>query len=430
VEIQVKHKGTFGREMFLSIPWEECVGDYEKSFKKLRRKIKLPGFRPGKVPKQVLVNQYQPLIEAEFLEHNIQSYYQRALKNEEIEPINKAEISDVEFNYGQTFIFKASFDVEPVINLPKLKKNKLHVVKPVYETDEEDISFAIEEFCRSHTKIETVEDGAKIDDFIICDLQETDFTGNPLIGRKIEKQYLKVGDPHLSEETNAALKGIKSGNMRPITMESGDKKSYYHVNVINVERHTLPEVNDEFVTQIDPEVSDVAAWKEKIREAITRRYEDSSEEQFSQHIIDAYIQYVNPEYPESMADAYLDSLVEDVKQSGDKVKDENKLREMFRPSAIRNLKYYLIRKMLVKDQNISVSSDEIDEEIQKRCKVNQDKANEISKYYRKPSNKKRLSDELIDRKITEFLKQFTKVKIETIKTADLRKKELEHTHEH
>ena len=264
MEIQVKHKGTFGREMFLSIPWEECVGDYEKSFKKLRRKIKLPGFRPGKVPKQVLVNQYQPLIEAEFLEHNIQSYYQRALKNEEIEPINKAEISDVEFNYGQTFIFKASFDVEPVINLPKLKKNKLHVVKPVYETDEEDISFAIEEFCRSHTKIETVEDGAKIDDFIICDLQETDLTGNPLIGQKIEKQFLKVGDPHLSEETNAALKGIKSGDMRPITMESGDNKSYYQVNAINVERHTLPEVNDEIVTQIDPEVSDVAAWKEKI----------------------------------------------------------------------------------------------------------------------------------------------------------------------
>ena len=73
-----------------------------------------------------------------------------------------------------------------------MKKNKLHVVKPVYETDEEDISFAIEEFCRSHTKIETVEDGAKIDDFIICDLQETDLTGNPLIGQKIEKQFLPL----------------------------------------------------------------------------------------------------------------------------------------------------------------------------------------------------------------------------------------------
>ena len=86
--------------------------------------------------------------------------------------------------------------------------------------------------------------------------------------------------------------------------------------------------------------------------------------------------------------------------------------------------------MLVQDQNISVSSDEIDVEVRQRCEVNPDKANEISKYYRKPSNKERLSDELINRKITEFLKQFTKVRIETIKTEDLRKKELEHAHEH
>ena len=430
MEIQVKHKGVFSREMFLSIPWEECSKDYEKSFAKLRRKIKLPGFRPGKVPKQVLVNQYQSLIEAKFLEHYIQTYYQKALKIEEIDPINNGEVSNVEFKYGQTFTFKISFDVEPEIILPKLKKNKLHVVKQIYEMDEEDISFSIEEFRRSHTQKETVEDGAQIDDFIFCNLQETDFAGNPLIGRKIEKQYLKVGDPHLSDETNASLNGIKSGDVRPITMKSSDNKSYYQVNVINVERHTLPEINNEFVTQIDPEVSDVAAWREKIREAIAKRYEARSEEQFSQHIIDAYIQYVNPEYPESMADAYLESLVEDVRQSGDKVKDENKLREMFRPSAIRNLKYYLIRKVILKDQDISVSSDDVDGEIQKRCEMNPDNANEISKYYRKPSNKKRLSEELIDRKITEFLKQFAKIKTETIKTADLRKKELEHTHEH
>ena len=84
----------------------------------------------------------------------------------------------------------------------------------------------------------------------------------------------------------------------------------------------------------------------------------------------------------------------------------------------------------MKDQGISVPSDDVDGEIQKRCKTNPDNVNEISKYYRKPSNKKRLSDELIDKKITEFLKQFAKIKIETIKTADLRKKELEHTHEH
>lgn len=430
MEIQLKQKGSFGWEMLLSIPWEECAMDYEKSFRKLRRKIKLPGFRPGKVPKQVLVNQYQPLIEAEFLEYNIQSYYQKALKNEEIEPINKGEVSDVEFKYGQTFTFKVSFDVEPEITLPKLKRNKLKVVKPVYAIDEEDVKLTIEEFRRSHTKVETVETGAETGDFILCDLQETDFSGNPLIGRKIEKQYLKVGDSHLSDETHTVLKGVKPGDNRKITLNSGENNTHYKVDAINVERHILPDINDEFVSQIDPEVSDVDGWKEKIRTAINTRYETRAKEQFSQYVIDAYIQYVNPEYPESMAEAYLDSLIEDVKQSGDKVKDEEKLRDMFRPSAIRNLKFYLIRKALVQDQNISVSADEVEEEIRTRVETNHDKAGDISKYYRKPSNKKRLSDELIDRKITDFLEHYTKVTIETIKTEDLRKKELEHAHEH
>lgn len=430
MEIQLKEKGSFGREMFLSIPWEEYAGDYEKSFRKLRRKIKLPGFRPGKVPKQVLVKQYQPLIEAEFLDHNIQSYYQKALKNEEIEPINKAAVSDVEFEHGKTFTFKASFDVEPEITLPKLKRNKLKVVKPVYEIDDEDVKLTIEEFRRSHTKVETVETGAETGDYILCDLQETDFTGNPFIGKKIEKQYLKVGDTHLSDETHTALKGIKPGDKRKITLNSGEITTHYKVDAINVERHILPEINDEFVLQVDPEVADVNGWKEKIRTVINTRYETRATEQFNQHIIDEYINYVNPEYPESMADAYLDSLVEDVKKSGEKVKDEEKIRDMFRPTAIRNLKYYLIRKALVQDQNISVSSEEIEKEIRLRCEVNSEKSNEISKYYRKPSNKKRLSDELIDKKITDFLEHYTKVTIETVKTEDLRKKETEHTHEH
>jgi len=430
VEIQLNEIGSFKRELSISVPWEECALDYEKAFNKLRRKIKLPGFRPGKVPKQVLEKQYQPLIEAEFLEINIQSYYQKALKSEKQEPINQAEVSAVDFKYGQTLSFKASFEIEPVIQLPKLKKNKLRVVKPVYETDEKDIELTINEFQRSYTKVETVENGAEIGDYILCDLQETDSSGNPLIGRKIEKQYLKVGDSHLSEETNKRLDGIKPGDERGVTLQSGEIKTQYIVKAVNIERHILPELNMEFISQIDPEVSDVEEWKGKIAKAIQTNYEAKSEEKLSEGLIDEMISFVGPEYPESMMDGYLDSLVENVKESGEQVKDEEKLREMLLPSAIRNLKYYLIRKAIIKDQDVSISSDEIDEEIKARCEANPQKSKDISLYYRKPSNKKRLSDDLTDRKVTDYLKQFAKVSLETIKTSDLRKKELEHTHEH
>ena len=142
------------------------------------------------------------------------------------------------------------------------------------------------------------------------------------------------------------------------------------------------------------------------------------------------IQYVKPEYPTSMEESYLDRLVEDVKKSGEKIEDESKIREMFRPSAIRNLKLYVIRKALIREQDLSVTSEEVEQKIKTSCVENPDKEKDIKKYYKKPSNKKQLADNLLDEKITNYLKQFAKVATETIKTADLRKKEMEHRHDH
>jgi trigger factor len=430
MEIQLNEKGTFNREMILSIPWDECARDYEKTILKLRRKIKLPGFRPGKVPKQVLINQYQPLIEAEFLEHNIQSYYKKALNNEEIQPINQAEVSDVDFSFGQPLSFKASFEIEPEISLPKLKKNKLKVVKPIYKTDDEDVTLAIEEYRRSNMNVKTIENGAEAGDYIICDLQETDAAGNPLIGQKIEKQYLKVGDSQFSEDTNRILTGIKPGESRQISLQANETVSHYKVNTTNVERQILPEINDEFIQQIDPEVSGIEEWKHKIRDVIEKNYDAKSKEQFNQNLFDAMIHFVNPDYPPSMETGYLDGFVEDIKKSGEHVKDEKKVRDMFRPTAVRNLKYFLIRKALIKDQNISVSSEEVEKRINQSCLENPKKEKEIKKYYRKPSHKKRLMDSMIDEKIMDYLEQFAKVTLDTINTADLRKQQKEQTHEH
>ena len=429
MEITVKENGSFERELCLSIPWKECKPEYDRALSKIRKKIKIPGFRPGKVPMQVLLNQYQSLIEAEFMDQNIQLYYQKALKVKELEPINQAKVSDVDFKYGENFSFRTSFEIEPTIEIPKLKKNKLKVVRPIYETDEQDLTNAIDEYRQSQTQVQTIEDGAQNDDFIFCDLQETDADANPLIGKKIEKQYLKVGSPHFSRETNAILTGVRPGDIRKITLESGENVSHYSLSCINVERHTLPDITDDFVKKIDPGLSNVDEWKDKIRKIIASKYESKSEEEFSQNINNSVVDFVDPAYPSSMEEGYLDSLVEDVKKSGEKIEDESKIREMFRPSAIRNLKLYLIRKAIIKEQDLSVSVDEVEEKIKKSCLDNPSQEKEIKKYYKKPSNKKQLSNNMLDQKMTEYLKQFAKVTTETIKTADLRKKEMERSHE-
>ena len=102
-------------------------------------------------------------------------------------------ISDVDFVHSEHFKFKVSFEIEPEIKLPKLKKNTLKVEKTKYITDEQDIDMAIDEVRNGHAEVKTIEDGARLEDFLICDLQELDESGLPIIGKKLETRYIKIG---------------------------------------------------------------------------------------------------------------------------------------------------------------------------------------------------------------------------------------------
>ena len=170
MDIQLKEHNTYAREVTINLPWSEIEQDFEKAIKTFSKRVKLPGFRPGKVPRKVLMKQFQPSIEADFVENSVNTYYLKALQEKAIVPINMGSVSDVHFHHGEHFKFKVAFEIEPKVQLPKLKRNSLKLEKTTYITDDEDIDMAIDEVRHGHAEVQTVEDGAKVDDFVICDL--------------------------------------------------------------------------------------------------------------------------------------------------------------------------------------------------------------------------------------------------------------------
>ncbi len=119
MKITIKELNSYSRELSIDLEWSEIEKDFEKSTARFSKKIKMPGFRPGKVPKKVLMDRFQPAIESEFVENSVNQYYLQALEEKEITPVNKGSVSDIDFNYGQQFKFKVSFEVEPLVVLPK-----------------------------------------------------------------------------------------------------------------------------------------------------------------------------------------------------------------------------------------------------------------------------------------------------------------------
>ena len=424
MKIDVKNINDYTKEVKLDIPWSTLEPDFNTTLKNFSKKVKLPGFRPGKIPRDRLMQQFQPNIEAQFMDDNIHKYYLTALQEQKIVPVNQAEIRDVIFKMGEHFSFTAKFEVEPDFKLPKFKNNMFKVQKNKFIPDDQDIDDAIDQLRRSHARIETVEDGAKEKDFILCDLQKLDESGVAIIGKKFEKQMLKVGDGSFTDDQKDRLIGLKPGDTSKLDLPDGEDKSIknpYDLNVVKVEREVLPEINDDFVRLINPDLKSIDDLNKDVLDKINQNFEERSRQTFEKDLSDALIEKIGVETPPSMVNNYLNNILEDVKKqnNGEKI-DEEKVLETYRPSAERNLKWYLIRKKIIDQEQISIGRSDIDAEIENLVSRSPNSEKEIRRFYKKPSNRQKIEDDITEKKILEYLTQFAKIKEVEVNTKDIR----------
>ena len=423
MKIKANKTNEYTRELEINIPWSELESDFNATIKKFSKKVKMPGFRAGKIPRDRLMQQFQAIIEAEFMENNFQKYYLMAVQQEELLPVNKAEISDVHFHMNEHFSFKAVFEIQPEMIIPKLKRNSLSVQRTIYIHDEHDIEDAIMQLRKSHATIATVEDGAIEGDYLICTLQKLDESGVPIIGKKFEKQYLRVGKGSFTDNQKEKLIGLKPGDstrvILPVNQEG--ENADYELTVGNVEREILPEVNEEFLKRINSDLDSLDALTSDVEKKIKANFEERSRTAYERDLFDALIDLASPSFAPSMVENYLANLIEDVKkQNKGEPMDDEKVREHYTPVAERNVKWYSLRNKLIETQDIAASKENVEDYIEKLVERTPQSEKEIRKFYKKPSNRKRVEDDLVEKKILDYLEQFAKVKEVEVYTKDLR----------
>ena len=423
MKITLKEISSVSQEIALDLDWSDIKNDFEKSIKSFSKKIKISGFRPGKVPRKILMDRFQPSIESEFIENSVNQYYLKALKEKRITPVNMGSVSDIDFKFEEYFRFKVSFEIEPKISLPKLKKNSFKVEETQYILDEEDVKIAVDEVRYRSAEIKTIEDGSKIDDFIVCDLQEIDTSGVPIIGQKLETRYIKIGQPPFDGSVGEKLIGSKPNQkvVVEIPKDEAGTMATFELNIKNIERQILPKLDENFVKSVDPDAKSLENYKERVKEKLEKAYKEKAEESFSQQLFDAVIKKVNPEFPQSMMDSYLNQMVEEVMNRNQGQLEREKVVETYKPIAEQNLKWYLVRKAIIDQQEMSVLEDELLKFIQDKKDQNPEQKKEIEKFYKKPSNKDRAKDSMMEKKILAYLKEYAKIKEVKVYTKDLRK---------
>ena len=141
---------------------------------------------------------------------------------------------------------------------------------------------ALEEAQRNNAEIKSIDDGSKKDDFIICDLQEVDSSGVPIIGKQLETRYVRIGQPPFDGNNQKKLTGLKQNDRVVIDVpinESGDL-GRYKLTVKNVERQILPKIDNKLVKIVDPESKNLSDYKKRIKVRIDESYQKKADEIF------------------------------------------------------------------------------------------------------------------------------------------------------
>ena len=422
MKVKLKEIDSYTQQVTVSVPWEDLESAFEAHIRRFSKKVRMPGFRKGKVPQKVVIQNFGPELEAEFAQDSIEIHYAEALQEHKIVPVNRAKIEDLQFSEGSSLNFKATVEVEPAIKLPKYNR-KMKVKKNIYVPDNTDVDAYIEEVRRQFAEVRTIEEGSSDGHLLLVDMQEMDSSGVPIIGKKVEDRYIKVGDGVFGGTNLSRLSGLKVGDTTFVeaetTKEGGLTK--YELTIKNVQEEVFPEMNEEFIKKIDSEATDETSFRENVMKRIQERLDRDAEGQLNEAIIDYFLQSTDLEPPPSMVDHYIEHSIEQAKSNNGETFDEDKYRNEARPSVVRSIKWILIRKALIKGEQLWIPDEEVDEHIDKILESTEDEKGQIRRYYKKSSNKEKLRDDLLDRSLFQKLKEYAKISEVTISTSDLRK---------
>jgi trigger factor len=412
LNIQRESSGEHEITLTVTVDTAEMAERLDTALRDHQKRAKMDGFRPGKVPMNILKQRYGSAIRAQVVEDTIDETYKTALEQENLHPVAMGNIKDVQFNPDSPLVYKAVVPVAPEFTLADL--STLSVEREIVTIRDEDINQTLQDLREESGVLSPLEGEAKEGTIVECDLQELDTGGLPLVGKVWKDLKIEIGKSPFGPEVDQQLIGITANQSRQVvlkpqaspTQNDAPKEIRYQVTANALKNKELPELNDEFAHSIDDKVDTLDQLKDNIRKYWEGRTSREAQERFTNRLVDAVLKAHPFTLPKAMIDDYMDRLVESTKKSSrkDREFDEKAFREQSRAGAIWNLKWMLVRRKLEEQESLTATDQDIEDAIKGAVEAggNED---QIRMTYKVPERRQELLSDLTERKILKWLEQ-------------------------
>jgi trigger factor len=308
----------------------------------------------------------------------------------------------------------------PEIELKKYKGLKIE--KVVYKIDDSDVDEQIELIRKQKATVIPIEDAAQEGHFVTIDLQELDQTGMPLVGKKYNDMRIELGKGSFDLDIERQLLDVKVKEDKIVekrypknTKSEPGTKNYerFKVSVKRVEREELPEIDDDFVKDLNIEIESVQELRERVKSQLEYDWGQRSEQHFYNQFAHELLQENSFEVPESMVSRYLDQIVAEISNKEKNVNIEE-VRTNYRVDALFNIKWYHLKEKIAEVENIKAEENDFSEYLKK---IEDKQVRE--RYKTNEELKKRILNDIYEKKIFDFLVANSKV---TVKEQSIKKR--------
>jgi trigger factor len=369
-------------KLTIEVPEEELDKDLDRTYRAIANQIKIPGFRKGKVPKQIIDTQIgRDAILEEFVSSSVPAYFRQAVNEEDLAPITDPEIDVQQLEPGKPFIFSATVEVRPRLAFEESDYTGIGVTKPPVEVTEAEIDDWIERLRERFSELEPVGRPVQQGDFVTVDL--TVSKGSEKVEQASREDYLYfVGSGEVGEKLDVELVGAKPGAILKVSdalperfgEELGGSAVEIAVLVKDVKARRLPEVDDE-LAKTASEFDTIEQLRDDLRERLTEVKEREATAALRDLVLQAMIDKVDVDLPENLVGEETDHRIHHARERAERMGlkledmldaqgwDEARLREDSREHAIRGIKGDLVLEGIARSASLEVTAEEIGAEI-------------------------------------------------------------------
>lgn len=295
----------------VEVPFTELQPDIDTAFQQMAKQIRMPGFRPGKVPVKLLEARVdkQAMFD-QVIGDAVPARYSEAVTTSDVRPLGQPEIDITNKEYGKDLTFTAEVDVRPEIELPELDGLKI-TVDPIEVSDEE-VDTELQNLRARFGTLKGVERAAESGDFVSIDLSAT-VDGEDVPEAKTEGLSHEIGSGQLIEGLDDAIIGLKEGETRvfPTTLAAGEhagQEAQVTVTVKSVKERELPEPDDEFA-QLASEFDTIDELKSSLIEQVQRVKRIQQAEQIRDKALEVLLEQTEIPLPEKIVQAQVDDTL-------------------------------------------------------------------------------------------------------------------------